>query len=63
MELIVILTIFHNVIFQMDIIAQPLMESNWLMLLIVFRLIMKHATKIKEAFATLQEIHLLGVIF
>jgi hypothetical protein len=37
MELIVILTIFHNVIFQMDIIVLPGMKLIWLILHIVYQ--------------------------
>jgi hypothetical protein len=63
MELIVILIIFHNVIFQMAIIVQPWMELVWLMYHIVYPSIIKIVIKIQEASVIIQEIHLLGAIF
>lgn len=55
--------IFHNVIKQLVLIVQPLIQFVLLILHIVYRLIIKHAIKIKEAFAIIQEILRLGAIF
>ena len=55
--------IYHNVILQQATIAQPMIQSVWQILHIAFHLMMKHATKIKEVFAIIQETHQLGAIF